>query len=94
MYHTVTEPGRMGHFCLPKDEGVRHDLLIRSNLYQRAAFIESYDTILLSFGATISLGLVVALLVQCCPILMSYLGVLLGGMAAIILGAMVFIRNT
>lgn len=84
----------MGHFCLPKDEKTRHELLIRSNLYQRASFIASYDTIIICLGATLGLGLAVTLLTQFCPAFVSYIGIIFGGLASITLGVLVFIRNT
>lgn len=68
--------------------------MIRSGLHNRAAFLESYDVVVLALFATLAIGLAYMLLVQLCPNLVHYAAILLGGAAAIAFGALLVLQKS
>jgi hypothetical protein len=67
---------------------------MRSGLYQRSGFINSYDIILLCLLITVTAGTVYMILVQMCPTVMHYAAIILGGLATIGLGAMLLLYRS
>jgi hypothetical protein len=84
----------MGFFCVPRDARTREALLMRSGVWQRAGFIESYDTILICALATVVLGLVYMIAVQFCPTIMHYKSIIMGGIAPIGLGIWILLHKS
>lgn len=85
---------RMGFFCVPRDAGTREKLLMRSNLWQRAGFIDSYDTIMICALASVVFGLVYMILVQLLPKIMHYVSIIFGALAPIGLGVWILLHRS
>jgi hypothetical protein len=67
---------------------------MRSGLYQRLGFIDSYDIILLCLLIAVTVGTVYMVLVQMFPTVMHYAGIVLGGLGSIGLGAMLLLYHS
>lgn len=67
---------------------------MRSDVWQRAGFIESYDTIMVCALASLVVGLVYMVSVQFCPKVMHYAGIILGGLAPIGLGVWILLHRS
>ena len=65
-YESYPDVGRIGSFCLPKDESLKQELLINAKLQRKNLFMNSIDVIQLCMAVALGLSVVFLCLVQCC----------------------------
>ena len=90
-YSTYAEHSRMGKFCLPISERASDLLIDNSQLLERQGFINSWDSFRFCTCFGVALGLLYLVLVQLCPLVMNWVGVIGGGSGVIVLGLLVLL---
>ncbi len=84
----------MGFFCFPKDPVVRRQLLFRTQLFERANFIQAYDTICICVVAAVVMGIAYMVMVQICPGVLNYVAIVFGGLSAIAFGVLLILNSS
>ena len=76
----------MGRFCFPASLASKDQLFYHSQLFQRDGFFNSWDSFRFCAFLAIPLGIFYLVLVQLFPLMMNWVGVIGGGVGALLLG--------
>lgn len=90
-YESDHDMGRIGAFCIPKDESLKKELLANANLDSKNLFMNSIDVIKLCMLIAIGLALIYMVLVQCCAKMMTKFVPILACVVLLGLGISLFI---